>query len=130
MSGFSSWRIIDIVFWSWTSPRMDRYSHCTGTITLSAAVNALMVSRPSRAGVDAHEVVVLEHRPERLLERALSPDLRAHGDLGARQVDRGAGHVDLALADHLAVGMWLTSTSYIDFSTESGSMPWLMVRLP
>ena len=26
--------------------------------------------------------------------------------------------------------MWCTSTSYIDFSTESGSMPWLMVRLP
>ena len=26
--------------------------------------------------------------------------------------------------------MWWTSTSYIDFSTESGSMPWLIVRLP
>ena len=26
--------------------------------------------------------------------------------------------------------MWWTSTSYIDFSTLSGSMPWLIVRLP
>ena len=28
------------------------------------------------------------------------------------------------------IGMSSTSTSYIDFSTVSGSMPWLMVRLP
>jgi hypothetical protein len=25
---------------------------------------------------------------------------------------------------------WLTSTSYIDTTTESGSTPWLIVRLP
>ena len=28
------------------------------------------------------------------------------------------------------IGMWWTSTSNIDFSTLSGSMPWLIVRLP
>ena len=28
------------------------------------------------------------------------------------------------------IGMWSTSTSYIERSTLSGSMPWLIVRLP
>ena len=32
-SGFRFSRIMDKVFWSWISPRIDRYSHCTGTIT-------------------------------------------------------------------------------------------------
>ena len=45
-----SW-IIFSVFWSWTSPRIDRYSHWTGTITLVAAVSALIVSSPRLGGV-------------------------------------------------------------------------------
>ena len=44
-------RIISSVFCSWTSPRSDRYSHCTGTITSSDAVSALIVSSPSDGGV-------------------------------------------------------------------------------
>ena len=39
------------VFSSWISPRSERYSHCTGTITPSAAVSALIVSSPSDGGV-------------------------------------------------------------------------------
>jgi hypothetical protein len=39
------------VFSSWTSPRSERYSHWTGTITPSAATNALIVRRPSDGGV-------------------------------------------------------------------------------
>ena len=50
-SGFRFSRIMLSVFSSWISPRSDRYSHCTGTITLSAAVRALIVSRPSDGGV-------------------------------------------------------------------------------
>ena len=50
-SGLRFSRIIDSVFWSWTSPRIDRYSHCTGTITLSDAVRALIVSSPRLGGV-------------------------------------------------------------------------------
>jgi hypothetical protein len=49
--GFRLSRIIDRVFWSWISPLIDRYSHWTGTITLSAAVSALIVSSPSDGGV-------------------------------------------------------------------------------
>ena len=44
-------RIIESVPSSWTSPRSDRYSHWTGTITSSAAVSALIVRRPSDGGV-------------------------------------------------------------------------------
>jgi hypothetical protein len=51
ISGFSSSRTIDSVFWSWISPRMDRYSHCTGTITFWDAVRALIVSSPRLGGV-------------------------------------------------------------------------------
>ena len=50
-SGFRFSRIIASVFSSWIRPRSDRYSHCTGTITPSAAVSALMVSSPSDGGV-------------------------------------------------------------------------------
>ena len=50
-SGFRFSRIICSVFWSWISPRIDRYSHWTGTITLSAAVRALIVSSPRLGGV-------------------------------------------------------------------------------
>ena len=49
--GFRFSRIIASVFSSWTSPRSERYSHCTGTITRSAATSALIVSRPSDGGV-------------------------------------------------------------------------------
>src|SRR3954469_7925164 len=55
-----------------------------------------------RRSVDADEVVVVLDLTQRLLERALAADLRRHRDLGAGEVDRGAGNVDLALADHLA----------------------------
>ena len=50
-SGFRFSRIIASVFWSWIRPRIDRYSHWTGTITLSAAVSALIVSSPRLGGV-------------------------------------------------------------------------------
>ena len=56
----------------------------------------------ARRRVDADEVVVLEDRLEGLLQRALAADHRRHRDLRAGEVDRGAGDVDLALADHLA----------------------------
>ena len=49
--GFRFSRTICSVFSSWTSPRSDRYSVCTGTITPVAATNALIVSRPSDGGV-------------------------------------------------------------------------------
>ena len=49
--GFRFSRIISSVFWSWTSPRIERYSHWTGTITLSEAVSALTVSSPRLGGV-------------------------------------------------------------------------------
>src|SRR3954469_7428628 len=52
--------------------------------------------------VDADEVVVLPDRLEALLQRALAPDLGAHRDLGAGEVDRGDGDVDLPLDDDLA----------------------------
>ena len=39
------------VFSSWTRPRSERYSHCTGTITPLEATSALIVSRPSDGGV-------------------------------------------------------------------------------
>ena len=42
---------MESVFCSWIRPRIDRYSHCTGTITLSAAVSALIVNSPSDGGV-------------------------------------------------------------------------------
>src|SRR6185503_9089769 len=52
--------------------------------------------------VDEHVVVVVVDRAQRLLQRALATDLRGHRDLGAGEVDRRAGDVDLALADDLA----------------------------
>ena len=56
----------------------------------------------ARRRVDADEVVVLFYLLQRLLKRALSPDHRRHRDLGAGEVDRRAGDVDLARADHVA----------------------------
>src|SRR5579864_7218929 len=54
-----------------------------------------------RRGVDHDPVVVLADREQRLLERALAADHRGERELGAGQVDRGDGDVDLALADDL-----------------------------
>ena len=51
MSGFRFSLIIASVFWSWTKPRIERYSHWTGTITLFDAVRALIVSSPRLGGV-------------------------------------------------------------------------------
>ncbi len=56
----------------------------------------------ARRRVDADEVVVVGDLGQRLLQRALAADHRGHRDLRAGEVDRGAGDVDLALADHLA----------------------------
>ena len=42
---------MESVFWSCASPRIERYSHCTGTITLSAAVSAFTVKSPREGGV-------------------------------------------------------------------------------
>ena len=53
-SGLRFSRIIASVFCSWMSPRIDRYSHWTGTITLSAAVSALIVNSPRDGGVSMH----------------------------------------------------------------------------
>ena len=50
-SGLRFSRIISSVFSSCRSPRSDRYSHCTGTMTPSEAVSALMVSNPRDGGV-------------------------------------------------------------------------------
>ena len=50
-SGLRFSRIMASVFCNWIRPRIDRYSHCTGTITLSAAVSALIVNSPSDGGV-------------------------------------------------------------------------------
>ena len=44
-------RIISSVFWSCSRPRIERYSHWTGTITLSDAVSAFTVSSPRLGGV-------------------------------------------------------------------------------
>ena len=41
------------VWLSWASPRRERYSHCTGTITPSEATIALMVSSPREGGVSS-----------------------------------------------------------------------------
>src|ERR687898_772539 len=53
-------------------------------------------------GVDADEVVVVAYLVQGLLKRALATDLGAHRDLGAGEVDRSYGDIDLALDDHLA----------------------------
>src|ERR671924_793899 len=47
----------------------------------------------------------------------------------ARSIDEQATSTSrLRIASRIE--SWCTSTSYIDASSESGSMPWLMVRLP
>ena len=84
----------------------------------------------ARRRVDADEVVVVGDLRERLLERALAADLGRHRDLRPGEVDRGDRDVDLALWITSRIGMWWTRTSNIDFSTLSGSIPWLIVRLP
>ena len=56
----------------------------------------------ARRRVDEDEVVVLLDLRQRLLQAPLAADHRRHRDLRAREVDRRARDVDLALADHLA----------------------------
>ena len=55
----------------------------------------------ARRRVDADVVVVVGDLRQRLLQRPLAADLGAHRDLGAGQVDRGDGDVDLAVLDDL-----------------------------
>ena len=68
--GFRFSLIISSVFCSWINPRMDRYSHWTGTITLFAAVRALIVSSPRLGGVSMQ--MIREH---------LNPDIQIEGIL-------------------------------------------------
>src|SRR3954451_19127862 len=55
----------------------------------------------ARRRVDADEVIVAGDLFQRFLQRALAADLGAHRDLGAGEVDRGDGDVDLPLDDDL-----------------------------
>ena len=85
----------------------------------------------ARRRVDADEVVVLRDRAQRLLERALAADLRA-----TSRSRRRRGRSTRTRRRSRACGsprgstMWWTSTSYIDVSSVSGSMPCDIVRLP
>ena len=89
-------RTIASVFSSCTRPRSERYSHCTGTITPSAATKALIVEQTERRRrVDEDVVVAVAHLDERLVERALAADERGQGELGPGQVDRRDGDVHL-----------------------------------
>ncbi len=100
--GFRFSRIIVSVFSSWTRPRSDRYSHCTGTITPVARrerVDRQQAERRRR--VDEDVVVVVHDRHQRLLERALAADHGRQRQLGAGQVDRRDGDVELAVLDDL-----------------------------
>ena len=93
-------RIIVSVPSSWTRPRSERYSHCTGTMTPSEAVSALMVSEPERRRrVDEDVVVAAPHGQQRLLKSALTADHAGQRELGAGKVDRRDGDVDLGAMD-------------------------------
>ena len=54
-----------------------------------------------RRRVDEDVVVAASHGEQRLLQRALAPDHAREGELGAREVDRRDGEVDLGPVDHL-----------------------------
>ena len=102
-SGLRFSRIIESVFWSWIRPAHRQILALHGDDHLVRGRQRVDRQQPeARRRVDEDEVVVLVDRLERLLQRALAADLRRHRDLGAGEVDRGAGDVDLALADHLA----------------------------
>jgi len=75
---------------------LDRHDHLVGGGERIDGQQA-----EARRRVDADVVVVAVDLAEGLLERALAADLGAHGDLGAGQVDRGDGDVDLAMCDYL-----------------------------
>ena len=66
----------------------------------------------------------------RLLQRALAADLVDIAiSAPARSIEAQATSTSrLRITSRIEV--WCTSTSYIETSSESGSMPWLMVRLP
>ncbi len=71
-------------------------------MTPSEATSALIGEQAERRRrVDEDPVVALLHRRDPLLERALAPDETREGELGAGEVDRGDGKVDLTLVDHL-----------------------------
>src|SRR5918999_3000749 len=113
------------------SPRIDRYSHWTGTITLSAAVSALIVRRPRLGGVSMQ----MKSYSPRIGRRAFSSERSRpiFVDIAisapARSIDAHATSTS-RLRMTSRIESWCTSTSYIDASSESGSMPWLIVRLP
>ena len=101
-SGLRFSRIIVSVFSSWTSPRSERYSHCTGTITPVAATNALIVSRPSDGGVSIMIQSYSSRTGSSAFSRARSrPIIELERELGAGEVDRGDGDVELVRADDL-----------------------------
>src|SRR3954465_224046 len=111
------------------SPRIDRYSHCTGTITLFDAVSALMVIRPSDGGVSmqmkscAPRIGANAFCNER--SRPIWVDIAISAP--ARSIELQATSISrLRMTSRIETRF--TSTSYIDSSSESGSMPWLMVR--
>jgi hypothetical protein len=87
------------VFSSWIRPQREvlalhRHDHAVGG---REGVDREEAERRRR--VDEHVLVGRAQRQERLLERALAPDHGRHRELGAGQVDRGDGQVDLALHD-------------------------------
>ncbi len=84
-----------------------------------------------RRRVDQDVVVVVLDRRERLLERALAADLARQRHVGAGEVDRRDGDVDLARLDHLgrsAAGARARRTSSV--SIVSGFRPCDIVRFP
>src|SRR5579875_2861089 len=110
---------------------MDRYSHCTGTITLSAAVSALIVSRPRLGGVSMQ----MKSYSPRIGSSAFSSErsrpiiVDIAISAPARSIDAHAMSTSRRRITS-RIEMWWTSTSYIDFCNVSGSMPCDIVRLP
>ena len=75
---------------------MDRDDH---TVRGDERVHGQEAQRGWR--VDQDEVVLGPDREQRLVERALAADHARQRQLGAGQVDRGHGQVDLAVVDDL-----------------------------
>ena len=85
----------------------------------------------ARRRVDADEVVVVA-RPPRAPSRASARGRSGSTSRSRRRRGRSRRRRCRSRARWITsrIGMWWTSTSYIDFSTLSGSIPWLIVRLP
>ena len=81
-----------IVRRNWPTPRCASVSHCSGTITSSAAVSPLRVSTPSDGGQSmiTTSIVAADLR-QRTLERVFAARPHQQHRLGAGQVDVG-GH--------------------------------------